>query len=289
MHRTLTLLAGLLVLPHAASVAAQTTETSPCDTAVAASSTAEIRWATDAGPAASAAVQPAPLLVTADDKPFTRLLPHLLSDLRRYPSRSSAIALGVGATLTAAALPIDQDVTRHATARGTDQVFQVGGLVGGGYAQAGGAIATYIVGRIAHTPRISHAGADLIRGQALNGLVTHALKITIRRDRPGGSSGHVPATYSFPSAHASASWTTATVLWRHFGWRAGVPGALLATYASGSRIQQKQHFLSDVIFGAALGVTAGRIVTIGHTHRQIVLAPSVIAGGAGIAVSLDNR
>lgn len=230
-----------------------------------------------------------PPIDTSQDKPFLRLFQNLFTDLKRYPSVDTAVTLGIGGVLSLATHPMDDHVTDHATVGGTDQMFAAGGVVGGGYTQVGSAVATYVIGRVAHSPRISHVGADLIRAQVLNGLITHGMKLSVRRGRPGGASGHLPATYSFPSAHASATWTSATVLWRHLGWKAGVPAALVATFASGARIQQKQHFLSDVTFGAALGVAAGRTITVGHRGRALVAAPMFTPGGGGVVFTLVQQ
>lgn len=226
---------------------------------------------------------------TSQDKPFARLFPHLFSDLKRYPSASTGLTLAIGGALSLATLPMDDYVTDHASAGGTDQMFAAAGVVGGGYVQAGGAVVTYVIGRLAGSPRVSHIGADLIRAQALNGLLTHATKMAVQRSRPGNAPGHVPATYSFPSAHASSTWTSATVLWRHLGWKAGVPATLVATFVSGARIQQKQHFLSDVTFGAAMGIASGRTITIGHGGRSLVAAPLLTPGGAGVVFTLAER
>lgn len=231
----------------------------------------------------------APPLLASDDKPFKRMIQNLFGDLRRMPSTSTAISLGIGGAAAAAILPIDDHVSEHASAGGTDQIFHVGGLIGGGYVQGGAAAATYALGRLAHMPRVSHLGADLIRGQILNGFLTHAVKLTFRRGRPGGEPGHLPATYSFPSAHTSAVWATTTVAWRHLGWKAGVPLSLIATYVGASRVQQRQHFLSDVAFGAALGIASGRTVTFDHGGRQIVAGPAAVPGGVMMAVQITRR
>ncbi len=251
---------------------------------------ADLSTPVDADAAVPELPSAAPVPIEAsNDKPFMRLFPNLFNDLKRYPSRDSALTLALGGAFSLATRPIDQYVTDHATAGGTDQVFHAGGMVGGGYTQVGGAVATYVIGRIARSARISHLGADLIRAQALNGFITHGMKLAVRRSRPGGAPGHLPATYSFPSAHASSTWTSATVLWRHLGWKAGVPATLVATFASGARIQQKQHFLSDVTFGAALGIAAGRTITVGHSGREFVAAPLLTPGGAGVVFTLVQK
>jgi len=83
---------------------------------------------------------------------------------------------------------------------------------------------------------------------------------------------------------------TATVLQRNFGWKAGVPAYALASYVAASRVQMKRHFLSDVAFGAAIGIVAGRTVTVGRGLARFAVAPTVSSNQAGISLVLvDNR
>ncbi len=166
-----------------------------------------------------------PASTEAVDKPFKRLFQNLFTDLRRLPSKDTAVVMSIGSVLGIAAHPLDDHITEHASAGGTDQVFAVGGALGGGYLQAGGAIVTYAIGKMTKQPTVTHIGADLIRAQVLAGVVTHSIKLAVRRDRPGGTPGHMPATYAFPSGHAAATWASATVLWRHLGWKVGVPAS----------------------------------------------------------------
>jgi membrane-associated phospholipid phosphatase len=107
--------------------------------------------------------------------------------------------------------------------------------------------------------------------------ITAAVKLSVRRGRPDGTE------FSFPSGHSSVSFASATVLHRHFGWKVGAPAYAVATYVAASRIQEKRHFLSDVVFGAAVGIAAGRTVTIGRGDTRFALAPMASAGGAGVS------
>jgi len=93
--------------------------------------------------------------------------------------------------------------------------------------------------------------SDLLRAQAINGILTLSLKGIINRPRPDG------APYSFPSGHTSTSFATAAVIYRHFGWKWGLPAAAAATYVGLSRLQENKHYLSDVIAGAVLGGYVG--------------------------------
>ncbi len=60
----------------------------------------------------------------------------------------------------------------------------------------------------------------------------------------------------------------------------------MATYVATSRIQEERHFLSDVAFGAAIGIAAGRTVTIGIGESRLAIAPAVARGGGGVSFSL---
>jgi len=231
---------------------------------------------------------PPPAKSTAEEleRPLIRLVPNLLRDLRRFPSVDTAITLGIGGGLALAAHSIDDHVTEHATARGDEQFFEVGNVLGSGWTQIGGAIGTFAVGAITHQRPVIHLGSDLIRAQALNGVLTQGLKFAVQRQRPGATNSN---SYSFPSGHTSSTFATAAVVWRHFGWKAGVPATAVGAWVGGARVQLKRHFLSDVVFGAAVGTAAGRTVTIGHGRRTIVLAPAAVPRGAALMFTLVER
>ncbi|MCC7417542.1 MAG: phosphatase PAP2 family protein [Acidobacteria bacterium] len=149
--------------------------------------------------------------------------------------------------------------------------------------QVGGALATYTVGRLTRSPRTARVGADLFRAQVLSQVVTQAIKLSARRTRPDGSA------LSFPSGHTSATFASATVLQRHFGWKAGIPAYAVATFVATSRIEERRHFLSDVAFGAVLGIVAGRTVTVGRGDARFAVAPVATSGGGGIAFTWVGR
>jgi membrane-associated phospholipid phosphatase len=48
------------------------------------------------------------------------------------------------------------------------------------------------------------------------------------------------------------------------------------------RIHDRRHYLSDVAFGAALGIVAGRTVTVGSGRNQFEVGPMATPGGMGI-------
>ena len=168
--------------------------------------------------------------------------------------------------------------------RGLDRTFEGGELLGGALFQVGGAFATYGVGKATGQAGLSELGRDLVRVQMLTQGVTQALKYSVGRTRPDGSS-HT----SFPSGHASGSFATATVLQRHYGWKAGIPAFGVASYIAASRLSENKHYLSDVTFGAAIGLAAGRTVTFDRGSTRFEFAPMVAPGGGGVRMTVFKR
>jgi len=117
---------------------------------------------------------------------------------------------------------------------------------------------------------------------SLAGAQTLILKATVRRVRPD----HTDLA-AFPSGHASASFALATVAASKWGWEVGVPAYLLAGFVGYTRMESKKHYLSDVLFGAGLGIASGRAVykvrRRGHPDRY-AFAPFLSPGGGGVTV-----
>lgn len=209
---------------------------------------------------------------------FQALFSDLAREITQLPSKGTAITLGVGGALALAAHPADHELTRRATlSPALDHAFEVGEIAGGGWAQAGAALGTFIVGRATGNRRVQVVGADLVQAQIVTSIITQGLKLSVNRRRPDDG------RFSFPSGHSSATFANAAVLSRHFGWRIGVPAYALATYVGASRLQENRHYASDIIFGAAIGIVAGRTVTIGRGASRFAVSPVAALGSAGVS------
>jgi membrane-associated phospholipid phosphatase len=206
-----------------------------------------------------------------------------LVDFRRFPSRETAWWLTAGTGAAVLTHPADQTVDRSLSrSLLLHETTESGAWLGSTPFQLGAALATYFVGRSTDSPRVASVGADLVRGQILAETITFAMKQSFQRDRPQGSG------YSFPSGHTSATFTSATVLQQHFGWKVGIPAYAVASYVAVSRVQNRNHYLSDVAFGAALGIAVGRTVTIGQRHR-FMLEATPTPGGAALSFTLQPK
>ena len=215
---------------------------------------------------------------------FAGLFKTTIEDFRRLPSQDTLTWLSIGGAIAAAGHTKDWDVTNGFSASGMRGTFEPGATIGGARAQLAGALATYTIGRVTGHGRVASVGSDLIRAQILAQTMTAGIKLSARRHRPDGDE------FSFPSGHTSVTFATATVLQRNFGWKAGIPAYALASYVAASRVQMKRHFLSDVAFGAGIGIVAGRTVTVGRGRARFALAPAISPNQAGVSlVLLDKR
>lgn len=210
--------------------------------------------------------------------PVSSLFRDLARDVRRLPSVDSAVVLSVAGAASLAMRNHDRRITTHFASSATlDRVFEPGEIAGSGAVHAAAAVATYAAGRLMKSQKGAAVGADLVRAQILTAAMTQGLKLSVRRERPDGGN------YSFPSGHSSGSFAFASVLGRHYGWRVGVATHVAAAFVAASRLQENRHFLSDVTFGAAIGLVAGRTATIGRGPARFVVTPITAAGGAGVA------
>ena len=213
--------------------------------------------------------------VASTNPAFSHLFTDTIRDFRRLPSRDTLLWLSIGGAVTIVGHSTDSRVTRSLSgSHGLGETLGPGKAIGSFPFQLGGAFAAYGLGRLTDSPRVTAVGADLVRAQLLAQGITFAVKRSVRRTRPNGQN------FSFPSGHASLTFASATVLQRHFGWKVGIPAYGVASYVAASRIQTKRHYLSDVTFGATLGIIVGRTVTIGRGNARFAVAPMVAPGPA---------
>jgi membrane-associated phospholipid phosphatase len=205
------------------------------------------------------------------------LFTELRHDVRNAATTSDTVIMLTAGASAALIHPYDYRITDDFSSSPSLVAFLGPGKIMGGTAvQFGGAAAAYGIGRIIRHERTAIVGADLVRAQLVNTVFTQGLKLTVNRTRPDGDS------WSFPSGHSSGTFANATVLQRHFGWKAGAPAYAFATYVAASRLSARRHFASDVIFGAAIGIVSGRAVTVGRGNNRFAVAPMSVPGGAGI-------
>ena len=205
------------------------------------------------------------------------LLKGIVIDVKHLPSRENLLWAGIGGGLALAVHPVDDNVNHYLVGNRTaERIFKPGEIIGELGTLLGSASVVYAIGRVKDEPRVSHMGMDLIQSLAISEGLTQTLKYTTRRERPDHSSRN-----SFPSGHAADTFAFATALERHLGWRYAAPAYVLASYVAISRMPANRHWLSDAVFGSAVGIIAGRTVTSREAH-PFPVAITYIPGGAAV-------
>lgn len=196
----------------------------------------------------------------------------LASDLSAIASaRTARILAGAGALGAASLLVENANAEERALGGVFDAPADLGNIYGGGILLAGAAGGLAGVGLLERHPDWERAGSEMFRSMAYAGVAVTALKVAVRRTRPNGGA------YSFPSGHTAVAFAVAPVLARRFGLAAAIPAYALATSTALGRMEDRKHYLSDVIVGAGIGTAIG--MAIASEHRDGA-AESVSEGSA---------
>lgn len=213
------------------------------------------------------------------------LTKHLVTNFKYLPSMENLYWAGAGGGLALAVHPFDDDLNKKLVGNDTaDKIFKAGEILGELGPLLASASVVYAVGRTKDQPKVSHLGMDLLNALAMSEALTQTLKYTTRRERPDGSGKN-----SFPSGHAADTFAFATTLERHLNWKYSVPAYVFSSYVALSRLPANRHWLSDAVFGSAVGIIAGRTVTSHEAERPYPVAVTIIPGGAAIMYVHRNK
>ncbi len=135
-------------------------------------------------------------------------------------------------------------------------------------------LASYVTGRFTGLPALSAASARVAGAVLGASVLCEGVKLGVGRARPGSAPGD-PDNFrpfgrldpSFPSGHTTFAFAAAAAIQgetraRWVPWVA-YPAAAAVGW---SRVRENEHWLSDVVAGAALGAWAGR--KIDHIERE---------------------
>ncbi|MBW8362880.1 MAG: phosphatase PAP2 family protein [Kaistella sp.] len=134
------------------------------------------------------------------------------------------------------------------------------------YAQFAPMVAVYGFEMAGMQPRTDwkNRTAILIKGQVLNLGMVYILKKTLKKPRPDGTA------YSFPSGHTANAFAGATMLAIEYGkdykWVPYVSYGV-ATGVGIMRMANNKHYISDVLFGAGLGILSMKVAYWTHQYQ----------------------
>jgi membrane-associated phospholipid phosphatase len=140
---------------------------------------------------------------------------------------------------------------------GTPSVFIAGGL--------------YLGGLAFKDSQVRATGVDAMAAMGISQLLLAIpLKVAVGRSRPSADQGThdfhpFNGGQSFPSGHTTQAFALASVISGHADetWVSGVSYGL-AGLVGLARVEQKAHFMSDVVMGALIGTGVGKSVVHGN-------------------------
>jgi membrane-associated phospholipid phosphatase len=128
------------------------------------------------------------------------------------------------------------------------------------------ALSTYGVGLFSGNNEIRKVGRMLFQSLSYSGLNVMFFRTVIERTRPYYNKGQWDFKFfttnnefqSFPSGHTTVAFAFSTVLAEYFDtFYSRIFFYSLAATTAFARVYNNQHFLSDVFFGALIGISGG--------------------------------
>lgn len=206
-------------------------------------------------------------------------------DLRSLFTRDNALLLlAAGGASYAVHQSLDDDVAAY-TARHPNRwggVQDIIGGVGNPPHQLAAISGLYAYSLLDENVEAHELSKSLFSAVAITQIGTTALKFAANTTRPNGD------PHGWPSGHTSSSFAFASVLDEYYGPCVGLPAYAVAGLVAWERIDDREHDLSDVIFGAVLGYVIGRSVACEHQARfcGMLIDPfcDPATGASGIAL-----
>lgn len=183
---------------------------------------------------------------------------------------------------TAGLMMLDDEIkesSQKSRTRGFDDASKLAENLGNGAYTLPPLALFYLYGEYADDSRARKTALLGFEGFIISGVATQAIKITAHRHRPssGESSGHWdgPGIYfenvSFSSGHSASAFSIATVfagVYEEKIWVAPLAYGLAGAVAL-SRVNDNEHWASDVFFGSAVGYFTSKALLRYHQSKTI--------------------
>jgi hypothetical protein len=189
-----------------------------------------------------------------------------------------------------------QDYTQSHRTETKDDIASVFRHMGQPEVYATVGLGTILAGLIASDDDVTRAGGRITGSLVTAGLSNGIIKYVVGRTRPNHSSIPDPDEFapfsgnvSFPSGHTAMAFALAASVSNevHF-WPAQVGLYGAATLTGWSRINDNKHWLSDVVGGAAVGITSAMIMDgewtiFGLGQPHFLATPKSVSASMSIA------
>jgi hypothetical protein len=94
--------------------------------------------------------------------------------------------------------------------------------------------------------------------------VTYTLKYSVKEERPNHEDN-----LSFPSGHSSTTFASASFIHMRYGFKYAILPYLAAIYTGYSRVDSQQHYTSDVVAGALIGIASSWLFTSSYKNVKL--------------------
>lgn len=152
-------------------------------------------------------------------------------------------------------------------------------------------------GLIGNDKKMLHTSRLLVESWLISGAIVYWSKRFFGRSRPYAGLGphqYSPFEFSssdhsirsFPSGHSSSAWALMTVIAKQYSqWWIKYPAYAVAASVSLQRMEDRQHWLSDVVVGGAIGHwVATSLVSRFQSRHGVSMTPYVAGQQIGINV-----
>jgi hypothetical protein len=139
----------------------------------------------------------------------------------------------------------------------------------------------YLVGQQSQNEKTYEVGRTMFSALIISGLTTTVGKVGTWDRSPNGE------LFAFPSGHTSSAFAFASVMHEAYGPMVGAPLYALGVLVAVERLDDEEHYFSDVVMGAVIGLVVGHGVAGEHELRvfggRIVPFVDTWTGASGIA------
>ncbi len=124
----------------------------------------------------------------------------------------------------------------------------------------------YLLGQQTQDERAYDVSTKLFRALAVTGVTTFIGQTLAFDDSPNGEWG------AFPSGHTASTFAFASVVHHEYGPLYGIPLYAVGGLVGWTRLEDHEHYLSDVVMGGVMGLV------IGHTIANDGQPPTLFGG-----------
>ena len=210
---------------------------------------------------------------------------------------SFSLIIGITAGLYAYDLEI-QDWVQDKRNDTTDDIAKFAKPFGEGVFTLPPLAVLYLYGHYQNNEKARRVALMSFESYVVTGVFTQFLKFSAHRHRPGSGDSHEvwdgpgfsTDNLSFPSGHSSSAFSVATVIASEYKDYPVVPYVAysVATLTALSRVNDNDHWASDVFLGSAIGYFTAKAIVGMHSDnedRRLTLIPVVDADRTALLAS----